>query len=180
MKNAALISAITAAEETMIGLRDDVPSARKDNLSATTEYHAANYNFLIDRNYQIESQENRHRFLANVYKGLNFTHGWIDNSSSGYSGNHTEGLEESLNGGEPRHWGVLALTSLIIATAIGNILVCLAVVWERRLQNMTNYFLMSLAIADLLVSILVMPLGMIVELYGEFVSPKLESPRLWF
>ena len=45
--------------------------------------------------------------------------------------------------------------------------VCLAVCWEKRLQNMTNYFLMSLAIADLLVSILVMPLGMVVELYGE-------------
>ena len=67
----------------------------------------------------------------------------------------------------PINWGVLSLTPVILATAIGNILVCLAVCWEKRLQNMTNYFLMSLAIADLLVSILVMPIGMVVELYGK-------------
>ncbi|ELT95218.1 hypothetical protein CAPTEDRAFT_49180, partial [Capitella teleta] len=63
------------------------------------------------------------------------------------------------------NWGVLALTPLIAASALGNVLVCLAVCWERRLQNMTNYFLMSLAIADLLVSLLVMPIGMVVELF---------------
>lgn len=65
-------------------------------------------------------------------------------------------------------WGVLALIVIILATALGNLLVCLAVCRERRLQNTTNYFLMSLAIADLLVSILVMPLGMIVEMYGKW------------
>ena len=64
-------------------------------------------------------------------------------------------------------WGVLGLSVLIAATAVGNLLVCLAVAWERRLQNMTNYFLTSLAIADLLVALLVMPLGMVVELYGK-------------
>ncbi len=85
------------------------------------------------------------------------------NASNASDANVTSavGTPPSLN------WGVLALTALIVATAIGNILVCLAVCWEKRLQNMTNYFLMSLAIADLLVSLLVMPLGMVVELYGQ-------------
>jgi hypothetical protein len=64
-------------------------------------------------------------------------------------------------------WGALGLTVIILLTAAGNVLVCLAVCWERRLQNMTNYFLMSLAIADLLVSLAVMPFAMLVELYGE-------------
>lgn len=63
-------------------------------------------------------------------------------------------------------WGLLALIVVILCTALGNLLVCLAVCWERRLQNMTNYFLMSLAIADFLVSIIVMPFGMVVEIYG--------------
>ena len=67
---------------------------------------------------------------------------------------------------QPLKWGMLSLVIFIISTALGNILVCLAVCWERRLQYMTNFFLMSLAIADLLVAILVMPLGLIVELYN--------------
>lgn len=70
--------------------------------------------------------------------------------------------------GGPLQWGMLGLTLIIACTAVGNLLVCLAVCWEKRLQNMTNYFLMSLAIADLLVSLLVMPLGMIVEIFGEY------------
>lgn len=67
----------------------------------------------------------------------------------------------------PLQWGMLGLTLIVVCTAGGNVLVCLAVCWEKRLQNMTNYFLMSLAIADLLVSLLVMPLGMVVEIFGE-------------
>jgi len=64
-------------------------------------------------------------------------------------------------------WSALGLTAIIVASTAGNLLVCLAVGLERRLQNITNYFLMSLAIADLLVSLLVMPLAMVVELYGK-------------
>lgn len=65
-------------------------------------------------------------------------------------------------------WGLLFLILIILCTAVGNLLVCLAVCSERRLQNMTNYFLMSLAIADFLVSIIVMPFGMVVEIYGLY------------
>lgn len=65
-------------------------------------------------------------------------------------------------------WAMLTLIIVIVCTALGNLLVCLAVCLDRRLQNMTNYFLMSLALADFLVSILVMPFGMIVELYGKW------------
>lgn len=64
------------------------------------------------------------------------------------------------------YWALLALI-LVIGTAAGNILVCLAITWERRLQNVTNYFLMSLAITDLMVAILVMPLGILTLFHGE-------------
>lgn len=63
-------------------------------------------------------------------------------------------------------WAMLALV-LVVGTAAGNILVCLAIAWERRLQNVTNYFLMSLAITDLMVAILVMPLGILTLVRGE-------------
>lgn len=63
-------------------------------------------------------------------------------------------------------WALLAL-ALVVATAGGNILVCLAITWERRLQNVTNYFLMSLAITDLMVAVLVMPLGILTLVRGK-------------
>ncbi|XP_026850439.1 dopamine D2-like receptor [Drosophila persimilis] len=65
------------------------------------------------------------------------------------------------------YWALLALV-LVLGTAAGNILVCLAIAWERRLQNVTNYFLMSLAITDLMVAMLVMPLGILTLVKGYF------------
>lgn len=68
-------------------------------------------------------------------------------------------------------WAMLALV-LVLGTAAGNILVCLAIARERRLQNVTNYFLMSLAITDLLVAVLVMPLGILTLVRGECVCSR--------
>lgn len=67
------------------------------------------------------------------------------------------------------YWALSALF-LVVGTAAGNILVCLAIAWERRLQNVTNYFLMSLAITDLMVAVLVMPLGILTLVKGEYYS----------
>ncbi|KAJ8916207.1 hypothetical protein NQ315_016346 [Exocentrus adspersus] len=64
-------------------------------------------------------------------------------------------------------WSFLFVVVFILAGGLGNILVCLAVLLDRRLQNVTNYFLLSLAIADLLVSLFVMPLGAIPGFLGE-------------
>lgn len=64
-------------------------------------------------------------------------------------------------------WSFLFVILFIIAGGVGNILVCLAVCLDKRLQNVTNYFLLSLAIADLLVSLFVMPMGAIPGFLGE-------------
>ncbi|XP_072244782.1 5-hydroxytryptamine receptor 2B isoform X2 [Leuresthes tenuis] len=63
-------------------------------------------------------------------------------------------------------WAALLIVMVIIPTIGGNILVILAVSLERKLQNATNYFLMSLAVADLLVGLLVMPIALITILYS--------------
>ncbi|XP_059610358.1 D(2) dopamine receptor A [Phlebotomus argentipes] len=63
-------------------------------------------------------------------------------------------------------WSFLFVIIFIFAGGLGNILVCLAVALDRKLQNVTNYFLLSLAIADLLVSLFVMPLGAIPGFLG--------------
>ncbi|NWU48163.1 DRD3 protein, partial [Dromas ardeola] len=55
---------------------------------------------------------------------------------------------------------------LILAIIFGNALVCLAVLRERTLQTTTNYLVVSLAVADLLVATLVMPWVVYLEVTG--------------
>ncbi|NXC02683.1 DRD2 protein, partial [Orthonyx spaldingii] len=60
------------------------------------------------------------------------------------------------------------LTLLIFVIVFGNVLVCMAVSRERALQTTTNYLIVSLAVADLLVAMLVMPWGVYLEVVGEW------------
>lgn len=58
----------------------------------------------------------------------------------------------------------LVLVSFIILTIAGNVLVCLAVGLSRRLWRIANCFVVSLAVTDLLLGLLVLPLSATVEL----------------
>ena len=51
----------------------------------------------------------------------------------------------------------LLLLVLCVLVVFGNVLVILSVVKERSLQTITNYFIVSLALADLCVAGVVMP-----------------------
>ncbi|XP_019358982.1 PREDICTED: 5-hydroxytryptamine receptor 2B [Gavialis gangeticus] len=64
-------------------------------------------------------------------------------------------------------WAALLILLVIIPTIGGNILVILAVALEKKLQYATNYFLMSLAVADLLVGLFVMPIALLVILFDN-------------
>lgn len=79
------------------------------------------------------------------------------------------GQQQTTNNSEQVYydWSFLFVFIFIFAGGLGNILVCLAVALDRKLQNVTNYFLLSLAIADLLVSLFVMPLGAIPGFLGK-------------
>ena len=65
------------------------------------------------------------------------------------------------------YWPALLLSVFSIIGVVGNALVCLAIATERRLQNRTNWFLFSLALADMLVSGLVIPLAVLKEFIGK-------------
>ncbi|XP_008059284.2 D(1B) dopamine receptor [Carlito syrichta] len=59
------------------------------------------------------------------------------------------------------------LTLLIIWTLLGNVLVCAAIVRSRPLRTkMTNVFIVSLAVSDLFVALLVMPWKAVAEVVG--------------
>ncbi|XP_037550074.1 D(3) dopamine receptor [Nematolebias whitei] len=67
--------------------------------------------------------------------------------------------------GECNYYAML-YSLLIVAIVFGNVLVCLAVLRERSLQTTTNYLVVSLAVADLLVASLVMPWAVYLEVVG--------------
>lgn len=62
---------------------------------------------------------------------------------------------------------IVLFSLLIITTIIGNTLVILSVITTRRLRTVTNLFVMSLAVADWLVGIFVMPPAVLVFSVGE-------------
>ncbi|XP_026643378.1 D(3) dopamine receptor [Microtus ochrogaster] len=82
--------------------------------------------------------------------------------------NSTCGAENStgVSRARPHAYYALSYCALILAIIFGNALVCAAVLRERALQTTTNYLVVSLAVADLLVATLVMPWVVYLEVTG--------------
>lgn len=62
----------------------------------------------------------------------------------------------------------VTLGLIIVFTLLGNCLVVLAVILFRRLRSVTNYFIVSLAVADLTVAVLVMPSSVLYLIEGRW------------
>lgn len=56
---------------------------------------------------------------------------------------------------------VIILGCMILATIIGNVFVIAAIILERSLQGVSNYLILSLAVTDLMVAVLVMPISVV-------------------
>ncbi|ELU07848.1 hypothetical protein CAPTEDRAFT_121888 [Capitella teleta] len=68
----------------------------------------------------------------------------------------------------------IVLGTMILATVIGNVFVIAAVILERNLHNVANYLIASLAVADLMVAALVMPLAAVNEVSKQwFLGPEI-------
>lgn len=91
---------------------------------------------------------------------------WNESEHLGwYEGNESAAAAGQDNDGERNYYAML-YSLLILAIVFGNVLVCLAVLRERSLQTTTNYLVVSLAVADLLVASLVMPWAVYLEVVG--------------
>eukprot|EP00057_Strongylocentrotus_purpuratus_P008508 XP_011662982.1 PREDICTED: histamine H2 receptor-like [Strongylocentrotus purpuratus] len=89
-----------------------------------------------------------------------------------YYDNDNDSLALSESTSEGYSTGVLAiigvvLVIIIIATIFGNILVILSPTVNRRLRNVTNMFIVSLAVADLMLAVLVQPFSGLMELRNQ-------------
>ncbi|XP_059685691.1 D(2) dopamine receptor isoform X2 [Gavia stellata] len=83
--------------------------------------------------------------------------------------NWSKPLNESNVDQKPQYnYYAMLLTLLIFVIVFGNVLVCMAVSREKALQTTTNYLIVSLAVADLLVATLVMPWVVYLEVVGEW------------
>lgn len=92
--------------------------------------------------------------------------------------NWSKPLNETNADQKPQYnYYAMLLTLLIFVIVFGNVLVCMAVSREKALQTTTNYLIVSLAVADLLVATLVMPWVVYLEVGDPAVSPSTE--RFW-
>ena len=154
------------SQETLVpgGIRNaDVPYARVGNLDAETITSgilnvtaAQNEAFMHGLNLTVEPKYS--------YYYDNFTICEWNDSWCGDGINTTGGPDAEIH---YKYWALI-LSLFPMLTVFGNVLVVLSVWRERNLQTVTNYFLVSLAIADIMVAALVMPLAVQVEVGEHF------------
>jgi 5-hydroxytryptamine receptor 2 len=111
-------------------------------------------------------------FLTNnsFIQSYNYFDEFLVNSNESINVNISENFNDDIINESPYKWIYLVVILFVICGGLGNILVCLSVALDKNLQNVTNYFLFSLAVADLLVSLFVMPLSAIPAFLGKFKS----------
>lgn len=64
---------------------------------------------------------------------------------------------------------IICCTAIMAGTVVGNLLVCTAVSIVRKLRTPSNWLIVSLAVADLLVALLVMPLAVMYEVKDKWI-----------
>ena len=110
------------------------------------------------------------------YSNINENDFSIDSSLINSSNNsYVIATSSNIELGRRRYWALI-LIFIPICTIVGNVLVVISVVKEKNLHTVTNYFVVSLAIADLAVASTVMPFAV----YYEVSAPLILIDKSFF
>lgn len=99
--------------------------------------------------------------ISNISENTFFSEHASNCTFVGNTSNWTCSTGDSSSESYHNYWALL-LVLFPILTLFRNVLVILSVYRERTLQTATNYFIVSLALADLLVAVVVMPFAVYV------------------
>jgi hypothetical protein len=120
-------------------------------------------NFSLNNKTSKNSNSKVHGIDYIGYSSFNENNFSIDLSLNNSSNDSYEsGINSSIERGSRRYWALI-LIFIPLCTIVGNVLVVVSVVKEKNLHTVTNYFVVSLAIADLAVASTVMPFAVYYE-----------------
>lgn len=100
---------------------------------------------------------------------------WNNGSSADLNGAANSSINRSVTAPLDLRRAVpvgMILAFFILFAIVGNILVILAVVCNRHLRIPTNYFIINLAMADLLLGTTVLPVSATLEVRGSSICPR--------
>ncbi|XP_043461646.1 dopamine D2-like receptor isoform X2 [Leptopilina heterotoma] len=138
-------------EESVTPMFKKIPPLEKPTMATTAE------NLTIVSDLFVFDDINEYIRKFNLSWNLSYYGGTSYNFSNCINSTSSDWDKEEVN-----NWWALILVVVPCLTLFGNVLVILAVVREKALQTVTNYFIVSLALADLLVAVLVMPFAVYV------------------
>ena len=96
----------------------------------------------------------RDMFFNNTTSEDNFT----STDYPEFTNNTTTAATTTTTTAAPR-WALVGLSIIPVWILFGNMLVLLAVIWNRNLQTLSNCVIASLAVTDFMLALLVVPLG---------------------